>query len=140
MVERALYSIEQLPTLAAKVAANLQGGEVVALQGDLGAGKTTFVQALARELGVERPVLSPTFALERQYDTNRGFKLHHFDWYRLDNQAEVYELGIEELFGDPASVTVIEWPERAAGLLPEQTFWIRFEYVDSRTRKITVST
>lgn len=139
MSEQTLYSLEQLPDLAAKVAGRLQGGEVLVLQGDLGAGKTTFVQALAREMGVKQQVLSPTFALERQYQTERDFKLHHFDWYRLNSETEVRELGVEELFGDPASVTVIEWPERAAGLLPEQAIWILFEYVDARTRKITFS-
>jgi tRNA threonylcarbamoyladenosine biosynthesis protein TsaE len=140
MIEHTVYSLSEIDAVAKLVADDLQGGEVLALVGDLGAGKTTFTQALARALGVTQSVLSPTFALEKQYPTNREFILHHFDWYRLTNSKQVEDLGVVELFGDPASVTVIEWPERARGLLPNTTHWLIFEDVNATTRRITFHT
>ena len=122
---------------ADKLAIELQGGEVIALQGELGAGKTTLVKFLAAALGVNQEVSSPTFALERQYATNQSFKLHHFDWYRLETAKAVKDLGVQELFSQPNAVCVVEWPQRGSKLLPSDTMWIYIDYVDTQTRKIT---
>ena len=132
-----IHSLEDLQVFADKLALELQGGEVIALQGELGAGKTTLVKFLAAALGVNQEVSSPTFALERQYATNQAFKLHHFDWYRLDTAKAVKDLGVQELFGQPNAVCVIEWPQRGVKLLPSDTMWIYIDYVDTQTRKIT---
>jgi tRNA threonylcarbamoyladenosine biosynthesis protein TsaE len=137
---QATYTLAEIDELAQTIASQLRGGEVLALCGDLGAGKTTFTQALARALGVVQPVLSPTFAIERQYQADNGLVLHHFDWYRLTDAAQVEELGVTEVMANPASVTVIEWPERARQLLPAETHWMVFEYVDTTTRRITFHT
>jgi tRNA threonylcarbamoyladenosine biosynthesis protein TsaE len=102
---------------AAEVAESLKPGDVILLEGDLGAGKTTFVQGLAAALGVDAPVTSPTFTLMNVYRTSRGFDLVHVDAYRLEQLSEVVDLALPEILDDGA-VAVIEWGERAAPILP----------------------
>jgi tRNA threonylcarbamoyladenosine biosynthesis protein TsaE len=114
--------------LASHVAALLSGGDVVVLTGDLGAGKTTFVQGAAKALGVSEPVVSPTFMLVRRYRGTRP--VFHVDVYRLNRFQEVIDLGVEELF-DPDGVTFVEWGDVIEGLLPpaylEIEMWTRAE-------------
>lgn len=100
-------NIEQTYALAVKVAETLQGGEVILLNGDLGAGKTTFTKGLAKALGIEDEVTSPTFTILNVYEDGR-LKLNHLDMYRVESADELAELGIEDCFDDD-SVTVIEW-------------------------------
>lgn len=110
----------------------------MALQGELGAGKTTFVQGLARALGIRRPITSPTFTLASEYcgDTLR---LIHFDLYRLRSPDELLAMGFEDLLDEQALIAV-EWPERAEGLLPADTVWVRIALTPQpRTRRIQVS-
>lgn len=96
---------------------------VLALSGDLGAGKTTLAQAICRGFGVVASVTSPTFALVHEYDAPRGTVLH-LDLYRLESAAALDSIGLDELLMREALV-IVEWPERAAGRLPESTRWIR---------------
>jgi tRNA threonylcarbamoyladenosine biosynthesis protein TsaE len=136
---------DQLRQIAHELSQSLQPGSVIALRGDLGAGKTTFVQHLADALGVAGAVTSPTFTLQKQYQTDKEVILHHFDWYRLERAEEIVQLGVADLWqnGDngqrPATITVIEWPERATDILPDHTIWITFDYVDATTRRITIN-
>ncbi len=102
--------------VAAALVPHIRGGDVVALTGDLGAGKTAFTQGLASAAGVTEPVTSPTFTLMRPYPTDLGLHLLHIDLYRLDTPAQIEDLGVSELLEDDA-FAVIEWGERAAGLL-----------------------
>ncbi len=97
---------------------------LLALRGELGSGKTCFVQGLARAMGVREPVTSPTFTLVNEYQ-GRHRKLFHADWYRLSNGAEVDDLGLEEALAIPA-VIAIEWPERALEWFPSNAVTIRF--------------
>ncbi len=102
--------------LARAVAATLRPGDVVALRGGLGAGKTTLARALIRALtGIDEDVPSPTFTLVQSYDTTIG-PLHHFDLYRIEHPDELTEIGWHEALGD--GIVVVEWPERAGGALP----------------------
>lgn len=117
-------SVEQTYALAEKFAKTLDGGEVVLLEGDLGAGKTTFTKGLAKALGVKEEVTSPTFTILNVYEDGR-VKLNHLDMYRVESANELAELGIEECFDEDA-VTVIEWN--------------KFEHFDGKVIKIDVKT
>lgn len=104
-------------TLAGRLAGCLQPGDVLLLEGDLGAGKTTFVQGLAAGLGVEAVVTSPTFTLMNIYNTTAGFDLVHVDVYRLERLSEVVDLALPEMIED-GSVVAVEWGDRAVRALP----------------------
>jgi tRNA threonylcarbamoyladenosine biosynthesis protein TsaE len=110
--------------LAGRLAPLLQPGDLILLEGDLGAGKTAFTQGLARALGVTEPVTSPTFVLVNQYGTGSGGELVHVDVYRLERLSEVVDLALPEMLDDGA-VVVVEWGERAAGALPPDHLHIR---------------
>lgn len=99
---------QKLEEIATEFARTLHGGEVIVLQGDLGAGKTTFTKALACALGVREVVTSPTFTFLRSYRGDK-LRLHHFDLYRAEDEDSLYELGLAEYLGNPDSVCVIEW-------------------------------
>jgi tRNA threonylcarbamoyladenosine biosynthesis protein TsaE len=101
--------------LAERIAALLEPGDVVVLEGDLGAGKTAFVQGVAAALGIEEPVLSPTFVIVREYEG--ALSLVHVDVYRLESPAQLADLGLEELL-DGTRVALIEWGDRVRALLP----------------------
>lgn len=117
-------SVDETYALAKKVADTLDGGEVLLLDGDLGAGKTTFTKGLAKALGVKEEVTSPTFTILNVYEDGR-LKLNHLDMYRVESSDELAELGIEECFDEDA-VTVIEWN--------------KFEHFDGKVVKISVKT
>ena len=116
-------NVEETYALAKRIADTLQGGEVILLNGDLGAGKTTFTKGLAKALGIEDEVTSPTFTILNVYEDGR-LKLNHLDMYRVDSADELAELGIEDCFDDE-SVTVIEWN--------------KFERFDGKVIKINIT-
>ena len=118
-----MFAKDALAGLAVKDAAT-----VVALQGDLGSGKTTFTQALARELGITATVQSPTYILMRKYQiTNHKFQtLIHIDAYRLENPKEFAALRPEQFLKDPKTLVVVEWPEKVEGALPPADLTINF--------------
>ncbi len=111
---------------------------VIGLQGDLGSGKTTFVQALARHLGVKEQITSPTFVIEKIYPTSHDVfkKLIHIDAYRLESAEELIKLDWQELLKNPEYLIVLEWPEKVQSILPAHTEIIRFRFIDENTREI----
>lgn len=115
----------------------LQGGEVICLEGQLGAGKTCFAQGLGRGWGATDDLTSPTFTLihelRRAADRQR---LYHVDLYRLESEREAWLLGLDDLMDSTATV-LIEWPERALSLLPPDRLWITLELVDDTRRRLT---
>lgn len=114
---------------------NLEKG-ILALYGDLGSGKTTFVQGLAKGLGIKKRIISPTFVIVRTYKI--GFNdFYHIDLYRTQSRNDIEGLGIGEIMNDPKSVVVIEWAQKMEDLLPKKRIDIYFEYVDENKRKIT---
>lgn len=115
---------QETKAFGAFVAKELLPSAVLALYGDLGAGKTTFVQGLAEALGIVEPVQSPTFILLNVYE-----KLAHFDLYRLKNGSDFMSLGFCEYFEEPL-ICAIEWPEKIVSFLPQNTIHIHFEYKD----------
>ncbi len=116
------------------LAATLRRGDVLALCGDLGAGKTHFVKGLAAGLGASAPVTSPTFTLIHEYLGGR-LPLYHFDFYRLDDEDEALKIGFDEYL-DGDGVCVIEWADKFPALLPAPTRWLRFTHHPDGTRSI----
>jgi len=127
-------SAEQTQAAGARLAERLGPGDVVALTGDLGAGKTCFTQGLARGLGVTGRVVSPTFVLVNEY---RGrVPVHHVDAYRTESLTELLDLGLEELFaGD--GVTIVEWADKLLPLLPADAVHVHIDGVGDEPRTIT---
>jgi tRNA threonylcarbamoyladenosine biosynthesis protein TsaE len=112
---------------------------VLALRGDLGAGKSTLARAIARGAGVTGAIPSPTYNLVFHYDAPRGVRLVHLDLYRLEDPEEVWELGWSELPGD-GEIVMIEWPSRAEALLPEDRWDVLLEEAgDPLTRRVTLT-
>ncbi len=120
-------SVGDTQALAARLHPLLAAGDVILLGGDLGAGKTAFVQGLARAMGIVGPVTSPTFTLVRLYDSASGVRLLHADVYRLDHLHDVADLGLAELLEDN-TVAVIEWGEAAAPVLAPDYLDIRLDF------------
>lgn len=123
-------SVAETQALAARIQPLLGAGDVILLGGDLGAGKTAFVQGLALAMGIVGPVTSPTFTLMRIYDAPAGLRLLHADVYRLEHLHEVVDLGLAELLED-GTVAVIEWGEMAAPVLPPDYLEVRLDFGDS---------
>ena len=129
------HSAAETHALAAEIGAKLRQGDVVVLNGELGAGKTTFVKGLAEGLGVVDAVTSPTFTIVQHYDGR--VPVTHVDVYRLDRLQELHDLGFEEMLED--AVTIIEWGDAVAPLLPTNRLEIRLtmgDEVDSRIIEI----
>lgn len=111
-----------------------QPGDIIALIGDLGTGKTTLTKAVAEGLGVKETITSPTFNIVKQYDSGR-LPLYHFDVYRIGDTDEMYELGYEEyFFGD--GVCIIEWADIIEEIIPEDAMFIRIEYGEREGERI----
>lgn len=110
----------------------------ILLSGDLGSGKTTFVKALGKLLGVTETIQSPTFVIMKQFPVTEGIfkKLVHIDAYRFENEKEASVLKLEALFADPDNLIMIEWPERIASFLPKDARKIHFSFIDKDTRQI----
>ena len=110
---------------------------VIALTGNLGSGKTTFVQGFAKGLGIKQRIISPTFILMRKYGEN----FYHVDLYRLEGniESEVRNLGIEDIWKDPKNIVVIEWAEKIKKMIPKSAQWIKFENLGKDERKITIN-
>lgn len=136
-----IHSIQDTHKLAAKIAKKLlRSGGVVALQGELGTGKTTFTQGFAKALGITQKVISPTFILVKQFQIPNTTKtLYHLDLYRLENISDFQQIGLEEMFISKKDIILIEWAGKAKDLLPENTIYINIEKVSENSRKVTIS-
>ena len=138
---------QETKDFAKEIAKNLQPGAILALYGQLGSGKTTFVQGLASALGYQGRVTSPTFIFVRPYQLNyqkasrkqkEGIQtLYHIDLYRLEDTKGLKTIGIEEFLADKTGVSVIEWPDKIENLLPENTLKIKFEVTGEDERVLT---
>jgi tRNA threonylcarbamoyladenosine biosynthesis protein TsaE len=141
-------SPEETQTLASKIVASLAKkseergtGTIVALQGNLGAGKTVFVKGVAEYLGIKEMVTSPTFVIEKIYTLPEGSlwkQLIHIDAYRLEGGEELSAIGWSSLATDPNNLIMMEWPEQVGLSVPERAIWIEFETVNEHTRKIKI--
>ncbi len=144
-------SAEETQELAKNMAETLKGGEIFILTGDLGAGKTTFIQGLAKGLGVKERLTSPTFVLMKRYKTGVRHDvsgqnvnsmsllyLVHIDCYRIESSVALSDLGLDEIFEDKRNVVVIEWGERIENIIPNYYRKIKFGYLDESKRRIVI--
>lgn len=135
-------SLEETKAVAERILSNIEQGEVavvLALQGDLGAGKTTLSQKIGEILGVRDNMHSPTFVIEKIYEIDwKGFKkLIHIDAYRLERESELINLGWNEIVADRENIILIEWPENVAGIIPDNAKRVNLKFLDENTREIT---
>ncbi|MEX0912943.1 MAG: tRNA (adenosine(37)-N6)-threonylcarbamoyltransferase complex ATPase subunit type 1 TsaE [Candidatus Paceibacterota bacterium] len=128
-----------LPAVAGEILAEIESvrvpgqATVVALHGDLGAGKTTFVQTVGQSLQVKEDITSPTFVVMKKYDIDKtGQKLIHIDAYRIESAEELSVLNLEEEISQPENIIFIEWAERVAELLPINTAHLKFSLTDNK--------
>ncbi len=136
-----LNSAESTKQFAKELLTKLGNKNIIALEGSLGSGKTTFVQGLAEGLGIKKRVLSPTFVFLRSYKLeNQPFSVfHHFDLYRCETLEDVKSTGLEEVLLDKDCLIAIEWPEIAKEILPENTVWLKFKKIAENSREIEVA-
>lgn len=127
-------SPEQTRHLGMRLGGALQVGDVICLQGDLGAGKTTFVQGIAEGWGSVDSVSSPTFIIVNQYRDAGERQLFHMDAYRLDSAPEAEELDLDEMLA--RGPLLIEWPERMKQLIPPEHLWVELEYMNDEEREM----
>jgi tRNA threonylcarbamoyladenosine biosynthesis protein TsaE len=106
---------------------------ILGLKGNLGGGKTTFLQGFARGLGIKEKILSPTFVIMKKFGN-----FYHIDCYRINKPEEILELGWEEIINNPKNIVAIEWPEKVKKLLPKGTRIIKFKLIDENTRQIVI--
>ncbi len=130
------HSVEQTRRIASRLATLLRDGDVLLLEGQLGAGKTAFTQGIAAGLGIHDYVNSPTFVLVNEYPGT--IPLYHIDLYRLDDPRQAIDIGIEDYIGGDG-VTVIEWPERGGEFMPTERLLIRLTYLSETKRTIRFS-
>ena len=138
-MKKIINNIEEMQSFAKEFGKSLKGGEVILLNGDLGAGKTTFVRFVLESLGVDEPVSSPSFTIMKNY-ANKDFKFYHFDLYRIENIDETYEFGFEEYIQNSTdSVVFIEWAERVEELLTNtKVININFKRLGEEKRELDI--
>lgn len=129
---------ESLDKAAAGLISAFPGQRIFAFYGKMGAGKTTFIQAVCRYLGTSDMVTSPTFALINEYTTEQGNSIYHFDFYRIKDIEEAYDLGYEDYFYS-GEYCLIEWPEKIESLLPEDYVLVNIEVQPDEVREINAT-
>ncbi len=137
------FELKQIKETAEKLLNEIKKGKgdgatILALFGDLGAGKTTITKEIASILGVKENVISPTFVIMKKYQTkdSRFKNLIHIDAYRLDEHKDILVLGWEEMLKDKDNLIIVEWPEKIESYLPKDVYSVKLEHKDETTRKI----
>ncbi len=134
-MEKIIYNLDKIQQIASKVLAGFNQN-IICFHGPMGVGKTTLIKTIIKELGVVDSGNSPTFGLVNEYHNANGeLVAYHFDFYRIENEEEALDMGIEDYFNSDAYI-FIEWPEKIAGLLPEDSTKIHLHLIDKKTRLI----
>ena len=132
-----ISSLGYIDKAATDFIAQNKGNKLFAFYGEMGAGKTTFINAICKQLGVTEDIItSPTFSLVNEYMTDKGKIIFHFDLYRINKIEEIYDIGFEEYLDD-FDYCFIEWPEIVEDILPKETTNIRIELLEDGSRKIS---
>jgi len=129
------YTLNDLPTIAKNIIENISS-KTLLFYGDMGVGKTTLIKELARQLNIDDIVSSPTFSLVNEYHSREGNTLYHFDFYRIENETEALDMGIEDYFDDDAWC-FIEWPDKVKNLLPLNAVAIHLTLNEDQSRTIS---
>lgn len=132
---RRVFSEEETTRIAELFITQLRKGDVVVLNGNLGAGKTFFVKSAARAMKING-VNSPTFAIVNEYDNDK--KIYHFDFYRIEDPAELFDLGYNDYLNNPEAITFIEWGDRLPGVLPVKRYDINIKVNEDLSREIKI--
>jgi len=133
-------SVEETQNIAKKLAKEIlkkKSAVVIGLQGELGGGKTTFVQGFAKGLGIKEKILSPTFIIFKRFSI-KDKNFYHFDCYRLQKTKELLDLGFKEIISDPQNIIAIEWADKIKKIMPKKTIWINFKFVNETSRVIDI--
>jgi tRNA threonylcarbamoyladenosine biosynthesis protein TsaE len=134
------HSSDQTQRLGVRLGELLRAGDLICLEGTLGAGKTCLAQGIGRGCGVPESLISPTFTLIHEYkQSSKNAALYHIDLYRISGVKEVALLGLDEYLDDPTAITVIEWPEQAMELLPKEKLWVSIRLIDGNKRILLFS-
>ena len=131
------HSEEETYRLGMTLAERFNGGDVVLLEGELGVGKSVFIRGVAFAKGITEPMPSPTFTIVNQY-VSGDVTINHFDFYRINDPFELYEIGFEEYIYADGSISFIEWPSKGEELLPKETIQIRISIDDDNSRIIDI--
>ncbi len=151
------HSFEETQKIGEELAHDLEGHSIIALYGNLGSGKTTFLQGFAKGLGITHKIISPTFIIVRKYKLELRSKpssqaqaeekqelreneknFYHIDLYRIENEKDVETLGLEEILHGTENIVAIEWPEKIETILPKKSINVYFEYLGENKREITI--
>ncbi len=124
---------------------------VIGLEGELGGGKTTFLQGFAKGLGIKQKILSPTFVIMKKFSMKRNRvpfarkgtrflfqNFYHLDCYKIQKPKELLALGFKEIISDSQNIVAIEWADKIKKIMPENTLWINFDFIDEKKRKISI--
>jgi tRNA threonylcarbamoyladenosine biosynthesis protein TsaE len=131
------YSLKDLSSIAKEVIASAEH-RMLLFYGDMGVGKTTLIKEICTQLGVLDTISSPTFSLVNEYQTNKNETVYHFDFYRIENQEEAYDIGIEDYF-DSNHWCLVEWPENVENLVPLEFVEIQLSRLDNNQRNIQIN-
>ncbi|MBC3539903.1 tRNA (adenosine(37)-N6)-threonylcarbamoyltransferase complex ATPase subunit type 1 TsaE [Rufibacter sediminis] len=130
-----IFTKADLPRAAVELLSFIKQKKIILFEGEMAAGKTTFIKAICAQLGVQEPVSSPTFSLVNEYETDGGELIYHFDFYRVENQAEALDMGVLEYFSS-GHLCLIEWPSKVADLLPEEGVEVSIETGEAEEARI----
>ena len=132
------FTLEQIPGVALKLLSVCADHKVLAFHGEMGAGKTTFIHALCEAMGMKDSISSPTFSIINQYRDGKGENVYHMDLYRIKDENEAINAGVEDCLysGD---ICLVEWPEKAPGIFPAHTLHITISSVNDNTRKLGIN-
>ena len=132
-----IFDYEDIRKAASSFLSAAENYKIFAFSGELGAGKTTFINALCKEMNVSETITSPTYSIIQEYNSTGGRIIYHMDLYRIKNKEEAMNAGVEECINS-GELCMVEWPEKAPEIFPEQTIYARFEIIESNKRKLIV--
>lgn len=150
--EHITKSVKETQDIAKQLAQKIlpqKSAVVIGLTGELGGGKTAFIQGLARGLGVKEKILSPTFVIFKKFAISQAYSkchkpglckkyLYHFDCYRIEDSKEILELGFKKIISNPQNIIAIEWAGKIRKIMPANTIWLNFNFIDDKTRQIVI--